>query len=522
MSRFLRSLLPGIPLAAAAFPLAAQAPCFSSTGGPNGDFDWVVRTGEIFFFDTSRTVVLGGPNGAPTSSQTVIGGTLEVRNLLVEPGGEIRVQGPNPLRVQASGDVIVRGRIDLSGFNAKDVATLNTGNQVELGGAGGPSGGRGGNANILTDQSSPRGGAGSGPFGLANLGAEGGESAYASAVLGKNARRPGGGGGGKFAADRTGEAAAEGQSLVATAGGDGNPTGLGAESGQAPARGGAPGLGAFDDAKPENDFWGFGPRRGPRGRLAGRIRGELAGLWAGYGGGGGGNAVPATEFPNPNYTFATDEKGGGGGGGGGALHIQALGRIAFGAEGRILAHGARGGTGENTNFLDHIGGTGGGGSGGHIVLESAQKIDFTDGGANLSGRATDWVTAYGPARKTGNLNFVDPCCREQSNGGAGGAGVLQLHVPRPELAPSDDPLLSDIVVPTAVAVQRRPLDQVSSPEAYALYPTCRPPAPLGWLGTGARGGLASFLRIPMTADEPSDARLDLAAELVPLELPRRR
>src|SRR5262245_17431851 len=204
-----RILLPGIPLAAALLPLHAQEPCFSSTGGPNGAFDWVVRTGEFFFFDTTRTVITGGPNGVPTSVQNAVGGLVEVRNLVVEPGGEIRVQGPNPMRIQASGDVIIRGLVDLSGFNAKDVATLNTGNQTRGGGSGCSAGGRGGNGNVLTDQPSPRGGTGRGPFGEVDTGAQGGESAFAPG-LGKDARRPGGGGGARFAADRPAEVAASG------------------------------------------------------------------------------------------------------------------------------------------------------------------------------------------------------------------------------------------------------------------------------------------------------------------------
>jgi hypothetical protein len=508
MRRFLaRFLLPGIPLAAASLTLHAQQSCFSSTGGPGGDFDWVVHDGEIFFFDTSMTVVVGGPNGVPTSSETVIGGEVEVRNLVVEAGGEIRVIGPNTMRVQASGDVIVRGRIDLSGFSGRDVATLNTGNQVELGGAGGPSGGGGGNANVQTTQPSPRGGAGRGPSGQLGAGGQGGESRFAPGNLGKDARRPGGGGGARFSADQPLASVPAGLSLVASDGNDGHPLSTGAESGMMPAQGGTAGGGAFVDGKPENDFYGMRPVRGRNGLIR-LIRGELAGLWGGYGGGGGGNAMQV--FPNPNWNFASDEKGGGGGGGGGTLHIQALGRIVFGAEGEILSNGANGGTGENTNFLDHVGGTGGAGSGGHVVLESAQVIDFTDGGANAGAQPRDWVAAYGRPLRTGPVRDVSPCCRTYSNGGASGGGVLQLHVP--------NPLSGGIVLPTAVMNQRNPLDAVSSPQAYALLLTCDPtsPAPFRWLEVGSGAG-RSFLR--SVGELPEE--LDLASELVALELPRR-
>src|SRR5688572_32815122 len=106
-------------------PIGPQGNCFDGTGGPGGNFDWVVGAGETFFFDTTETFVVGGPGGVPIETQHVIGGVIDLRNLLVEAGGEIRVQGPNPMRILDTGEVVVRGRIDVSGFNAKDVATLN-------------------------------------------------------------------------------------------------------------------------------------------------------------------------------------------------------------------------------------------------------------------------------------------------------------------------------------------------------------------------------------------------------------
>jgi hypothetical protein len=430
-----------LPLALATLLLVAsprpQGHCFDGTGGPGGDFDWVVHTGEIFFFDTTATAVVGGPNGNPIAVQNTVGGVVDLRNLLVEAGGEIRVVGPNPMLVLATGEVVVRGKIDVSGFSAKDVATLNTGNIVELGGVGAGGGGSGGIANGNTTGHTLRGGTGQGPFGLAGAGAQGGESGWSNA--GKNARRPGGGGGGRFARD-------QGSGLSAGAGTDGHPRAVGAESDESPARGGEPNEGAFDDPKPGNDFWGKAPRLDGRGRFAGTVNGELKGLSAGYGGGGGGNAIRTSVFPNPNWNFSSDEKGGPGGGGAGGLHVQALGRIVFGAQGLIVANGGRGATGENTNFLDHIGGTGGSGSGGHVVLESASEIDFTDGGANAGAQPRDWITAVGQPRRAGPPEDVDTCaeaagccpfgCRIYSNGGAGGPGVVQLHVPDPIAAPT--------------------------------------------------------------------------------------
>jgi hypothetical protein len=439
---------------------------FEGTGGPNGDFDWIVRAGDLFFFDTTNTPINGGPNGIPTATQNAVNGVVDVRNLIVEAGGEVRVQGPNPMRINATGEVRILGLLDLSGFNAKDVATLNTGNQIEIGGAGTAGGGRGGNANDNTSGPTPRGGPGQGPFRQANLGGQGGEMGWSS-DFSKDARRPGGGGGGRFTKDWLDTNTVADLSLAASAGRDGNVGSTGAVTGQRPARGGLPGVGPFIDASDENDFFGVRPVV-ESGQLVALVRGELPSLWAGYGGGGGGNA--GMRFPNPTWNFSSDEKGGGGGGASGGLHIKALGRIVFGPQGQIVANGARGGTGENTNFLDHIGGTGGSGSGGHVILESASKVDFTDGGANVGGPVADFVIAVGQKLRTGPLGDVGPCCRSNSNGGAGGGGLIQIHVPNPTAVPSDD-LAADIVVPTSSLIFDDIVDGVTSPPAYLMVPT---------------------------------------------------
>jgi len=496
-----------------------QGHCFDGTGGPGGDFDWVVRDGEIFFFDTTSVFVIGGPDGSPIATQHAVGGVVDVRNLLVEEGGEIRVMGPKPMRILATGEVVVRGKIDLSGFNAKDVATLNTGNITENGGAGAGGGGRGGVGNGNTTGHTLRGGTGQGPFGLADAGAQGGESGWASFSAGKDARRPGGGGGARFARD-------QGPGLSAGAGSNGHPSTVGAESGASPAQGGEPNDGAFDDPRPGNDFWGKAPRLDGRGRFAGTVKGELKDLSAGYGGGGGGNAIRTAVFPNPSWNFSSDEKGGGGGGGAGGLHVQALGSIVFGAQGLIVANGAQGATGENTNFIDHVGGTGGSGSGGHVVLESASQIDFTDGGANAGALPRDWITAVGKPRRPGLINFVNPCCRAYSNGGAGGPGVIQLHVPDPIAAPGTNPDTTDIIVPASVAALSSPLDGLASPGALALFPTCDPFPHGSFSWFGVAGQRASFLRLALEARSVRELfergdELDLGLDLETLELPRR-
>ncbi|HEX6883956.1 MAG TPA: Ig-like domain-containing protein [Planctomycetota bacterium] len=439
---------------------------FDGTGGPSGTFDWVVRMGETFFFDTTRTAIIGGPNGVPTTTQNSVGGVVDVRNLIIEAGGEIKVQGPNPMFLQATGEIRIDGKLDLSGFSAKDVATLNTGNQVEQGGAGQAGGGDGGNANMNTSGPTPRGGSGQGPFLQPNLGGQGGEMGW-SGMDSKDARRPGGGGGGRFAKDWNDVTTVADFSTVAGPGNNGNVQSTGALSGLRPARGGSRGAGPFLDASDENDFFGVRPIL-ENGQLTRLVRGELPELWAGYGGGGGGNA--GMRFPNPGWNFASDEKGGGGGGGGGGLHIKALGRIVFGPEGQILSNGGRGGTGENANLIDHIGGTGGGGSGGHVILESAAQVDFTAGGTTTGGPVRDFVIACGPKLKTGPTGDVNACCRADSNGGPGGAGVIQIHVQGSTAEPSDD-LDADIVVPSAALALPLVTDGVTSPPAYVMVPS---------------------------------------------------
>jgi len=474
---------------------------FDGTGGPNGDFDWVVHAGEIFFFDTVGTFITGGPFGIPSATQHSVGGVVDVRDLIIEEGGQIRVQGPNPMRINASGKVRIDGTLNLSGFNAKDVATLNTGNQVEIGGAGVACGGRGGNANDNTTNSTPRGGKGQGPFAQPNTGGDGGEMGFdpAQGDGGKDNRRPGGGGGGRFAGNLTGQQTPSTVSLEAGPGTNGHQSSQSAIDSTRRAQGGQPGSGPFQDALTDNDFFGTRPVTDGLGNLERLIRGELPSIWGGYGGGGGGNAGNASVFPTPNWNFSSDEKGGGGGGAAGGLHIKALGPIIFGDTGQVLANGGRGATGENTNFLDHIGGTGGSGSGGHIVLESATLVDFTNGGENTT--SMDHLQSCGQPLRSASNQYVNSCCRGMSNGGPGGAGVIQIHVPGPTIAPGTDPQATDIIIPADLVGDAHALDKLASPEPFVMIPTfgARSKARSAWISIGGADqkptgeGLVRFL-----------------------------
>ncbi|MEQ1895707.1 MAG: hypothetical protein ABL998_24470, partial [Planctomycetota bacterium] len=192
----------------------ASAFDFAGTGGPGGTFDWVIRPGERVFFDTSSAVVLGGPDGAPTTSVTFFGGRIDVNDFIVEEGGYLRFQGPNVVRIHATGAVRIDGEIDISGFGARDLTSFDTGNLVEQGGSGAAGGGDGGDANVNTSGSSSRGGRGEGAFGALGLGGNGGESAYLRHSNEEN-RRPGGGGGGRFALDVLDTLSANNLSLAA-------------------------------------------------------------------------------------------------------------------------------------------------------------------------------------------------------------------------------------------------------------------------------------------------------------------
>ena len=455
-----------------------DSPC---TGGPGGDFDWIVRAGQTLVFDTTATAVVGGPDGVPTAVQNTVGGLVQVRRLTVEAGATLRVLGPNRFEVCATGDVRIDGRIDLSGFQARDVATLNTGHQPESGGAGGPAGGRGGTASEKTTASTTRGGAGQGPYGSAGTGGQGGESGFADASLGKDARRPGGGGGGRFARDF--DPAAQG--LFAGAGFPGYPDGRGAESGLSPARGGAAGIGPFVDGDDDNDFLGTRALE-ENGKLVALLRGELERPAGGHGGGGGGDAIPSATFPpDRTWTPAQDEKGGGGGGGGGAGLVRTLGRVTFGPAGRIVANGGQGATGENTLFLDHVGGTGGSGSGGLIVIEAVRGVDFT-GGDPSSERVRRALVARGGASRVGSKDFGAPC--GISHGGSGGPGLIEVLVPFEGPTPTADPA-GALVLPASALLTRDPVREVSEPSFVTLLPTfdVRSTARSKWIPLGAPG-----------------------------------
>lgn len=368
---------------------------FGGTGGPGGDFDWVVGFSgpETVILDTTSSQILGGPDGIPTVTQTVINGVLDVDDFRILPGSRVIVIGPNPLTVLAKGDVEVWGELLVNGSDNPGVGTLNTTNQPEFGASGNGGGGRGGTGSFLTSQSTPKGGDGFGAFAQANRGGVGGETTYSTG--GTNNRRGSGGGGGRLGPDvyydhdddsDTGLVRA--QLLIgldAESGRGGAPNGKGAISQAVRAVGGAIGEEPFLDDSDVNNF--FGQMITVENSL---IVGELDGIHAGAGGGGGGDAVSSNSFPLVPFQIGGDEKGCGGGGGAGGIRILAIGDIHVYEGGRITAEGGEGGGGENTNFFDRVGGGSGGGSGGHMIFSTAGSV-IVDG---LPENSLGWYKDY--------------------------------------------------------------------------------------------------------------------------------
>ena len=436
---------------------------FEGTGGPGGNFDLYLPAGQTIIFNTTSSVFVGGPGGAQVTQQVAVNGLLDVRDLVIPEASTLLIQGPNPARILATGNVIVNGTLTARGSSNSGVVTLNTANVPEAGSAGQAGGGRGGKGSFLTTQSTPRGEQGFGAFNTPGGGGEGGESGFSQTAQ-STSRRPGGGGGGTFGpdiADNTFVTPCPDNNIVgldAEPGFRGSNAARGALSNVIPPAGGAVGPRPFFDDDDTNDFFGTMILD-----AGGVVRGELMQPWAGAGGGGGGDAVTGTSFPNPNFNANTDEKGSGGGGGGGSLRIQALGNVVIGPRGLINVNGGHGGGGENTSSLDRIGGGAGGGSGGHLIIETVQQIDLSQvlgtlphtgqndanglpildvgliaaggqggaGASNAGGAGTSTSRQF-PCRDATPLDAAN-CPAIGVNqivcaGGDGGPGLIQLHV----------------------------------------------------------------------------------------------
>jgi hypothetical protein len=477
---------------------------FVGTGGPGGTFDWHTPVGTSTF-STDLQPITGGPGGVATTQVTVLNGQLDVNDLWVRPGSVVRVlAGDKPLTIIATGDVIIEGTIEISGFDAKDVFTLLTPNQPELGALGPAGGGQGGTGSPLTSASDPQGGPGDGAFGAEAAGGRGGETGYDGSPTDQQLRRGAGGGGGRFGPDFGTEAGE-----MATAGDPGHPLGKGALSGgSAPAQGGQPGTGPFLDGDPGNDFFG-NKAVFLASVLTDVVPGELGIALAGAGGGAGGDSIEGDSFPTIPFVLPgpvyKDRKGAGGGGGGGQLQVIALGRIIFRPGGRILCGGGDGGQGESAAGAFHLAGSSAGGSGGHVILQSATQIDFTNGGTTLV--AEEFVQARGGIGGIDDGTQYLPA--KLSGGGNGGPGVVQLHVPdpNPETAVGTDPTSSIRLV------QADDLPEVTRPTGQILIPTfgARSKARSIWIPVGSAaenpGGGTDPLKFAFDGTDEDDVSL---------------
>lgn len=487
---------------------------FSGTGGPGGNFDWHVPSNTDFVFDTTQSVIVGGPDGVPTTFLTVLNGRLDINDLVIPATSRILIQGNKRAEFVISGQATINGQIIANGASATPVFTLNTPHQPEPGAAGRAGGGSGGIGSYLTTQSTPRGGNGRGAFNSEGQGGEGGESGYGNSSSGWANLRAGGGGGGVLGKDVQVPNTFPGpnecelltrptipdQALIGLDAEDGFP---GATTSKSAVRGGAlmpwgghKSAGPFDPLRTDDDFYGL-LRKNVGTAQESPVRGELQGPTAGAGGGAGGDVtnVGATgSYPPVSLVSGNDKKGCGGGGGAGSFVMMTLGDITFGPGGKITANGGSGNGGENVSGWDRIAPGSGGGSGGHIILQTASRINLSavpntsvaisalggqggtglisggGGGADENGNTTpaqDQRHLGTSANATNDNPFSLSVCNvstgtlHRSAGGDGGPGLIQLHVGKVPI-PGDN--TSDIIPPAGNT---------------SLYSIIKPP-PLGY------------------------------------------
>ncbi len=286
------------------------------------------------------TTAMGQMDLIVNNGQTVtLSGTNVFDNIIVNTGGQIVGTGLSPLALIATGDITIRGSIDVSGSAGEDGFT-----NPAQGGAAGPGGAGGGGGADGSTNSPAAGGAGS-PAGLSA-----GPSAGRNTV--------GGDGGGVGAG-----------SGATAAGGCGQGGGGGALGGNGGSGGGALGTGTGGEGGVAGSGSQFGAGTGGGGG------GTCGGNSGGGGGGGGGTLILQVALGGTISIQGQINANGGDGGGG----FSGTGGGAGGAGGRVevTAPGgtitvvntifARGGAGGDADFSHG----GGGGSGGIITIDAA-------------------------------------------------------------------------------------------------------------------------------------------------------
>jgi hypothetical protein len=376
-----------------------------------------------------------GVNGAfaPTANTVLAPGTYHFTTIQVPPGVTITTSGQGVLDLRATGDVWIRGTLDVTGGRGGEGTMCNG-----AGGVGGASA-----SPVATLSSDSRMDNLGGVGGLGGLGAAGLPGMGLSSCIGQPGNLGGGGGGGVSSATTPACGGGGGGGQGGGGGGGGgvccNPTLAGR-----PVFGGGGGGGFSGGLGAQPGGGGQGGRSGnilydgESGAAAGCADGTIS-LGAGGGGGGSVGAAALTDL-GMLTTFAPGSGGGGGGGGhgqggggaGGALRLSSTTAIVI--EGRILANGGRGGDGAC------CGGGGGGGSGGAVMLYAPSVLT---GSSAL-------ISAVGG--RGGNADGI-----RAGAGGNGGLGRVRITVNRTtcSLSGTFNPPLSNGCTPTPGGVPGR-------------------------------------------------------------------
>jgi hypothetical protein len=172
---------------------------------PEDDFTVTTAQAYLEIDTTGVSQVTDGLGRTFTCNQ----GVMQVNDFKIEAGATLRLRGSNPFLLYASGTVLFLGTLDASGFNAQVPDGGHFHPELAVPGALGVlGGGRGGTSSQITDDFTPRGESGQGPFGTGTgLGGQGGEGAIQQsnglALDDIEFFLAGGGGGGGFSPGRT-------------------------------------------------------------------------------------------------------------------------------------------------------------------------------------------------------------------------------------------------------------------------------------------------------------------------------
>lgn len=175
-----------------------------TVSGADQDFTVTAAQSLLELDTTGVTEVTDGLGRVVTCAN----GVMSVNDFTIEAGATLRLRGVNPFVLYASGTVTILGTFDASGFNAQRPDGGRFHPELPVPGAAGAlGGGAGGTSSQITDDFTPRGESGKGPFGTLAGGGQGGEGSVQQANgLGLDdivSYVAGGGGGGGFSAGRT-------------------------------------------------------------------------------------------------------------------------------------------------------------------------------------------------------------------------------------------------------------------------------------------------------------------------------